>query len=188
MYDDTASLKVYEHIVELAQELYQGLSSLKHFNRQALCETYPDYSSFSPSPDPFKQEAIVAFNILQGNGAYLDYVDVLQQTSDWKTSIRITCASVLVEAGEIPYEAATLTATIGAGSASQDVDDFLACLLEAFIERPDLEVVVSQIEVKHHLGSDAERFMSSPLSPTRSPTGQERMDSMFGGDQRPASN
>ncbi|KAK3044893.1 hypothetical protein LTS18_015121, partial [Coniosporium uncinatum] len=66
--------RVSRHTARLAQDLYDGLSSLRHSNNAAVCELYKD--SRSTYGDLNTQGPIVAFNIRNGEGAWISNPEV----------------------------------------------------------------------------------------------------------------
>ncbi|TVY43445.1 Molybdenum cofactor sulfurase [Lachnellula occidentalis] len=65
--------QVSKHTSALTRKLYQGLSTLKHFNGQSVCTIYTD----SPSSYDGKQQGpVVALNIKDSNGKWVDNSEI----------------------------------------------------------------------------------------------------------------
>ncbi|TVY20731.1 Molybdenum cofactor sulfurase, partial [Lachnellula arida] len=78
--------QISKHTSTLARNLYQGLSTLKHFNGQPVCTIYTD----SPSSYDGKQHgATVAFNIQDSSGKWVDNSEIEKIASIRNIHLRI---------------------------------------------------------------------------------------------------
>ncbi|TVY56851.1 Molybdenum cofactor sulfurase [Lachnellula cervina] len=78
--------QISKHTSTLARNLYQGLSTLKHFNGQPVCTIYTDSPS---SYDGKHQGATVALNIKDSNGQWVDNSEIEKIASIRNIHLRI---------------------------------------------------------------------------------------------------
>jgi hypothetical protein len=157
---------IYQHVVLLAQHLCIGLSNLRHFNHQPLCEISPELCTF----DPNTQNAIIAFNILHADGSYVDASRAIRLFNQQEALKTLHCASrpkTIIRTEEVERSRA-IVAILGADCASLDVDIFLAFLLEAFVERSQKEAIISHVEITDR-PQEADRCQCTLIPPPRSP-------------------
>ncbi|RAL66747.1 hypothetical protein DID88_007530 [Monilinia fructigena] len=143
--------KISSHTMFLTRRLYEGLSSLRHFNGRPVCEIYHDATNTHPYNDANTQGATIAFNILRPDGSYVSYSTVEQLANQkdiyvapwhfkraWSAGHR--CSES--ENTEIINGKPTgvVRASLGAMSILSDVDIFLAFMLETFVEDLDLSL------------------------------------------------
>ncbi|KAB8298978.1 hypothetical protein EYC80_001118 [Monilinia laxa] len=160
--------KISSHTMFLTRRLYEGLSSLRHFNGRPVCEIYHDATNTLPYSDTNTQGATIAFNILRPDGSYVSYSTVEQLANQKDIYVR---AGGLCNPGGIasylkvaPWHfkrawsaghrcsesenteiingkpTGVVRASLGAMSILSDVDIFLAFMLETFVEDLDLSL------------------------------------------------
>jgi len=78
--------QISKHTCSLAQRLYQGLSTLEHFNGRSVCRIYTN----SPSPyEGIQQGPVIAFNVQDSNGKWVDNSEVEKIASIRSIHLRI---------------------------------------------------------------------------------------------------
>ncbi|PQE27048.1 hypothetical protein CJF32_00000010 [Rutstroemia sp. NJR-2017a WRK4] len=169
--------RISKHTLYLTQRLYAGLSKLRHFNDQPVCEIYYDATDTSPYTDSTTQGATIAFNILRPDGSYVSYTRVEQLANQKDIYVR---AGGLCNPGGIasylkvaPWHfkrawsaghrcsesdnteiingkpTGVVRASLGAMSIISDVDAFLAFILETFVEEVGTPKLVSKPVLTH---------------------------------------
>jgi len=161
--------QISSHTAYLARHLYDGLSSLVHFNGQPVARIYKDANA--TYGDANTQGATIAFNIQRANGSLVGYADVEKLADSCNIYVR---SGGLCNPGGIatylewkPWEmkaayaaghrcsrptqtmqgkpTGVVRVSLGAMSTLSDVTMFLGFLTEAYVEKVRLGASVSQL-------------------------------------------
>ncbi|KAF7853888.1 hypothetical protein EAF04_010554 [Stromatinia cepivora] len=162
---------ISKHTMFLTRRLYEGLSNIHHSNGRPVCEIYHDATNTPPYTDATTQGATVAFNILRPDGSYVSYSTV-EQLANLK-DIYVRAGGLCNPGGIASYlkvapwhfkrawsaghrcsesdnteiingkPTGVVRASLGAMSIFADVDNFLAFMLDTFVEDSKQTLIIT---------------------------------------------
>ncbi|KAI0969907.1 PLP-dependent transferase [Xylaria arbuscula] len=151
------------HTSYLIDQLYRGMTGLRHSNGRPACHVYSENRDFS---DPSKQGSAISFNMITSSGGYISYTDVeriansagfyirsggvcnpggifsLLGYEPWMTERALSAGHHCGSNGiSVLHGLPTgiVRASVGAMSTRQDIDSFLNFLRGTFIDATDKE-------------------------------------------------